>query len=57
MIVSYPTVYCHHETKEKYKYEIIQNEIGVITPEITKFFDDNNIKRLKDKDKDTKTKL
>ncbi len=47
LCVAYPTSYIHHDTSEEYKYEIYNDgELGTITPEMVRFFDDNNMRRL-----------
>lgn len=43
-LISYPTKYFHHETNEEYAYEIaVDGELGTITNQIIKYFDDNQI--------------
>ena len=57
MLVSYPTKYKHHETNEIYSYDIhIAGELGTITNEIVKYFDDNGVVYYKLKN-DTKTRV
>jgi len=43
-LISYPTKYYHHETKEEYVYDIfIDGELGTVTDAMIKYFDDNKV--------------
>lgn len=56
-LISYPTTYQHHSTKEVYSYDIfVEGELGTITNKIIKYFDDNEIIYYKVKT-DTKSRM